>query len=118
MKGQLKILLAAVLVILSSCSIVEITSAGREVQVERSFGLTQILVRPNLAPVVAKIRSLGLLESPLGATLGYSDQIIVALPGSCRVVFLVETEEQYKRIQSLLHRSVICPAILGTGGTQ
>ena len=98
------------LVGLSACSIVEVRAPGQAARVERYFGITQLELRPEAAPVVTTLRSFGFVASPLGATLGYADQVIVALPPDCGVVFWIENPEQAARIQALLHGQALCPA--------
>ena len=104
--------LALLLLGISGCSVVEITSVGQEARVETHFGLTHLHMHPEQAPVVAKIRSFGFVETPIGATLGYSDQTIVAVPPSCHAVFLIENQEQFEQIKSLVGGKNLCPVIV------
>jgi hypothetical protein len=110
-KRGLQRVLCFALLGLSGCSVVEVSSAGEDALVARSFGVTRLYMQPESAPVVAKIRSFGFVESPLGISLGYSDQVIVALPPSCRVVFWIENEEQFERIKSLVDSNEFCPVL-------
>ena len=104
--------LCLLLVGLSSCTIIEVKSEGQEARIERTFGLTRLQLWPKSAPIVAKIKSFGFLDSPLGATLGYSEQVMAILPPSCRVVFWVESQEQFDRIKAVVDIEDICPVVM------
>jgi hypothetical protein len=85
----------------SGCTIIEIADSDGATRIERRVGFTSITVRPTREAVVARLRSFGLANTPLGFTAGYAMHQLAALGTDCRVVFWVESEQEIQALKKL-----------------
>lgn len=88
--------------ILTSCTTIEIRSGEEGVRLERRLGFASVEFHPHAEPVVARVRALGIRNTPFGFGIGYADETIAALPAECRLVLWVEREEQIELLGELL----------------
>lgn len=76
--------------LLPACVSVQVDTQGQGVRVVRHFGLLQLELPQASRSVVADIRGVGLLSSPLGLTAGYTQQRLAWLGPDCRAVLWLE----------------------------
>lgn len=96
-------------------AVVSFTSTVKDgsTRVERGVGFVSIYLDADSEPTIGELRSLGFAHTPLGTSLGYTSQQIVALPNDCHVVFWVENEEQLQQIGELLAKvDNVCPILM------
>ena len=83
----------------SGCTILEITDQKGDVKIERSFGIASIKLEGDTGLITAKVTGLGYLSTPLGYSVGYSDQMIAVTDGACRVVLWVDDKVDLKELE-------------------
>jgi hypothetical protein len=91
----------AACVITSCVTVTVVDRQGQKVDVKRSVGAIRIGLAPSADALVAQSKGIGLINSPLGLSLGYSRQTIAALPASCRIVAWIDRTEQAEALARL-----------------
>lgn len=96
-------LIVAVLLLLSTgCTTVMIQKDDGATSVERHFGWTSIRMSPTTQAMVAKVKSVGVLNSPMGLSVGAARMNIAALPMDCRLVVWLEQPQQVEELRAQL----------------
>lgn len=85
----------------SSCTVVELSESEGATRIERRVGFTSITIQPAGDAVVARVTSLGLVNTPLGFTAGYGMQQFAVLGEDCRAVFWVESKQHIEALEKL-----------------
>ena len=107
------------LIALSGCTVIEIADSEGATRIERRLGFASITVEPTRDAVVARLRSFGLANTPLGFTAGYAAHQLAALGEDCRVVFWVDREQQVRSLERLAATlSEVCTINLNEGDDQ
>src|SRR5687767_9579874 len=97
-----KILQILLSIIGAGCTTVSIGSTDGHTKIARSLGFASISVSPTIAPVLVEVTALGFTAGPAGYAVGFSNQQLVAIPETCRVIFWIRNEPEARAIQSLL----------------
>ncbi len=86
---------------LAACASVRIESGPDQVRVEQRWGVLAISVDSPANAYVAKVESLGLLNTPFGWSAGFSRQSWAALGPECRLVIWVSQPEHLETARRL-----------------
>lgn len=78
--------------LLGGCAQVSIESGPGQARLERHWGVLAISFPDNKASHVVQVRSLGLTQSPLGWSAGYTHQSWASLDQDCRLVIWVSED--------------------------
>jgi hypothetical protein len=91
-----RIFLSSVGIGLIGCTTVRIESGPGSVKIERHFGTLYVSVADAGQARVAQVRSLGLTNTPLGFSAGYTNQMIVQMPpNDCHLVLFAVRDGQF-----------------------
>jgi len=106
---DMKHLVITIFIILAAgCSTIKITESSGKVRIERGFGFTSIHTTKGTNAVSAEISSFGYISTPLGQTLGYSNQSILITDPSCKVVVWLDGELSKEEVNKLKNISAVC----------
>jgi hypothetical protein len=88
---------------LLGCTTVRIESSPDHVKIERHFGALYVSVVDAGQARVAQVRSLGITNTPLGFSAGYTNQTIVQTPpDNCHLVLWVGNDSQLDEVKHLV----------------
>lgn len=82
--------LCAVCNLLVGCMTVRIDASGGQVRVIQHVGMLQIEVQPSEAALLGDLHGVGFVASPLGWTVGYTQQRWAAIGPQCRAILWVD----------------------------
>ena len=92
------------------------SNTNPEPRIISRLGVVSIELSPITEVMLTETKSIGFTANPLGYNLGYSNQMIAALPSTCKVVFWVTDIKQLEKIKDLFENiEGICPLINKTG---
>ena len=102
-------LLVLVVLFSAGCTTIKVTDADGGVTIERSFGFASINPGPSAAVFTAEASSFGYISSPLGISVGYSDQTLTTANSECKIVVWVDEKvDQDKLIEELKQLEGVC----------
>ena len=82
----------------ASCTTINIKNERGDVVVRRSFGFASIRISPDKGVVTAKVSSLGYISTPLGHSVGWTQQSITTTNDGCRVIIWIENYQDLDAI--------------------
>jgi hypothetical protein len=89
--------------VLLGCTTVRIESSPDQVRIERHFGTLYVSVVDAGQARLAQVRSLGLTNTPLGFSAGYTNQMILQMaPEDCHLVLWVDSEAHLAQARRLV----------------
>jgi hypothetical protein len=86
----------------SGCTTIRIVDGDNTTRIETRFGFVAIYLQPDVDSVVTEARCLGIIKSPAGFAIGYSNQEIAALSDSCKVVLWIQNDRQLEQFRELV----------------
>ncbi|MEW9799282.1 hypothetical protein [Alteromonas sp. CYL-A6] len=97
-------LVFAVLITLLSagCTTVSISQSDGSVSIERHFGFVVIKPLDDASMMTAEVTSLGYSATPLGYSLGYSQQSVTTADDGCRLVVWVQDHTSQRALADKL----------------
>ena len=102
------------LCMMTGCTIIKINDSEGHTSINREFGLVSLHLSPESEALLAEIKAVGYVSSPIGYSFGYTSQNIAALPLSCRLIVWVKTKEQLRTTKELLaDYDELCPIMFG-----
>lgn len=94
---------------LVACTTIRITDHNGTVRIERNFGFASIEAAPDVGVISTEVYSLGYLSSPIGHSIGYSNQVVTSSDGSCRVIiWLNDNMDSYELLETLKSIDSVC----------
>lgn len=88
---------------LQGCTILRIESSSDRITVSREFGALYVSVADAGRAHTATLTSLGITNTPMGFSLGYSRQTWVQMPDdACRLVLWVDDPELLPQVKHLM----------------
>ncbi len=88
--------------ILTGCTSVSIIGDDGGTKVTRSFGVLSVQMSPSTDAIVAEMTGFGIASSPTGKVAGFSNQTLLFMTPSCKLVVWIENEAQAEKINTLL----------------
>lgn len=109
-------LLAAASMLLCACVSVQVTDSTGGVRTVRGVGMLRVEL-PSAAPsITGAITGIGLVQAPLGWTLGYTHQRWALLGPDCRaVVWMPRDGPDPQLVRELTHAAGVCLLDAQTG---
>lgn len=95
------------------CTRIAINGPEESAKIRYAFGTIAIELSPTSDTLLSEINGFGLVSSPMGYSIGFTRQTILAIASSCKAIFWVTTLEQLYEFEKLLGNDrTICPVLM------
>ncbi len=88
--------------LLSACTTIVIHSGTEVVSVERRLGFATVTLSPGVRGVAASTTGLGFVAGPLGFTVGYAKDSLVALSPTCQLILWPSDAQEIEQLRKLV----------------
>lgn len=97
-----KIFCVLILLFICGCTKVYIAESKDSVVVTQHFGFVNINASENTSLLASKIDGIGLVKTVDGFSLGYHSGLIITATSDCKIVLLVQNQEEIRTLAKLL----------------
>lgn len=95
------------------CARIAINGPDKSTQIRYAFGAISIELIPTADTLLSEISALGIVASPAGYSIGFTNQKIATIAPTCKAILWVATREALYEFEKLLGDiTTVCPVLV------